>query len=75
MDLLLKRLEAEGVGYQRGKHYFGALSYADVLTLAVPSIAGLRKMLEICGKYGEEFNVNFNPTKTCVWFSVGRRWR
>ncbi len=27
-------------------------------------------MLEICGKYGEEFSVHYNPTKTvCVVFS------
>ncbi len=64
MDVLLKRLEAEGVGCQIGKHYFDALSYANDLTLAVPRIAELRKMLEICGKYGEEFSVDYNPTKT-----------
>ncbi len=66
MDVLLKRLEAERVGCQIGKHYFGALSYADDLTLAVPSIAGLGKMLEICGQYGEEFSVDYNPTKNSV---------
>ncbi len=72
MDVLLKQLEAERVGCQIGEHYFGALSYADDLTLAVPSTAGLRKMLEICGKYGEEFSIDYNPTKTvCVVFS----WR
>ncbi len=64
MDVLLKSLEAEVFGCQIGKHYFGTLSYAYDLTLAVPSILGLRKMLEICGKYGEEFNVDYNPTKT-----------
>ncbi len=70
MDVLLKRLEAEGVGCQIGKHYFGSLSYAADLTLAIHSIAGLRKMLEICGKYGEEFSVDYNPTKAvCVVFS------
>ncbi len=35
MGVLLKQLEAEGVGCHIGKHYFGALSYADDLTLAV----------------------------------------
>ncbi len=49
MDVLLKRLEAEAVGCQRGKHYFGTLSYADDLPLAVTGIEGLRKMLGICG--------------------------
>ncbi len=70
MDVLLKWLEAEGVGCQTGKHYVSALSYVDDLTLAVPSIAGLGKMLEICGKYREECSVDYNHTKTvCVAFS------
>ncbi len=48
------------------------MSYVDDLTLAVPSIAGLRKMLEICGKYGEECSVDYNASKTvCVTFN---RW-
>ncbi len=71
--MLLKLLQAKGLGCQIGKHYFGALSYADDLTLAVPSIPGLMKMLEICAKYREEFSTEYNPTKTvCLGFS---RWR
>ncbi len=46
------------------------MSYADDLTLAVTSIAGLMKMMEICTKYGEKCRVDYNPTKTtCVAFS------
>jgi hypothetical protein len=70
MDGLLNQLEAEGVGCQISKHYYGALSYANDLALSVPSIAGIRKMLEICGEYREKFSVDYNPTKTvCVAFS------
>ncbi len=47
MDELLKRLEAEGVGCWIGKHYYGGVGYADDLTLAVPSVRGLRQMLKI----------------------------
>ncbi len=50
------------------KHYFSDLSYADDLMLALPSIAGLRKKLEICEKYGEELSVDYNPTKTVCSF-------
>ena len=36
----------------------------------MPSIAGLRKMLEICEEYGHEYSVDYNPTKTvCVLFN------
>jgi hypothetical protein len=70
MDQLLKRLEDAGLGCHMGKHFYGALSYADDLTLAVPSISGLRKMLEICEEYGDEYSVDYNSTKTvCVLFS------
>ncbi len=70
MDELLKRLEAEGVGCWIGKHYYGDVGYAYDLTLAVPSVRGLRQMLKICEEFGEEYSVEYNPTKTvCVLFS------
>ncbi len=70
MDKLLKRLEAGGVGFCIGKHYYGGVGYADDLTLAVPSVRGLRQMLKICEEFEEEYSVEYNPTKTvCVLFS------
>ncbi len=64
MDKLLKRLEAEGVACWIGKHYYGGVGYADDLTLALPSVRGLRQMLKICEEFGEEYSVEYNPTKT-----------
>ena len=70
MDELLKRLEAEGVGCWIGKHYYGGVGYADDLTLAVPSVRGLRQMVKTCEEFGQEYSVEYNPTKTvCVVFS------
>ena len=44
--------------------FFGALGYADDLVLLSPSRKGLQEMLTICDKYGEEYYMKFNATKT-----------
>ena len=73
MDELLKRLETEGVGCWIGKHFYGCLGYADDLTLAAPSVGGLRQMVKTCEMFGQEYSVDYNPTKTiCVLFSRRR---
>ena len=70
VDVLLNALEKGGVGCRVGRHYFGAVGYADDLTLCAPSASGLRKMIEICEDFGKEFSVKYNPTKTvCVLFT------
>ena len=73
MDELLKRLETEGVGCWIGKHYLGSLGYADDLTVASPSGGGLKQMVATCEKFGDEYSVEYNPTKTlCCVFSRKR---
>ncbi len=63
MDTLLKILESEGYD----SHYFGSVGYADDLKLLSPTIYGLRKMTVICDEFGEEYGVQYNPTKTaCI---------
>ncbi len=70
MNELLKRLEAEGMGCWIGKYHYGGVGYADDLTLAVPRVRGLTQMLNICKDFGEEYSVEYNPTKiVCVLFS------
>jgi hypothetical protein len=74
VDILLNALEADGVGCRIGHHFFGAVGYADDLTLCAPSVSGLRRMLHTCEKFGEHFSVKYNPTKTvCVLFSKGNK--
>ena len=47
----------------------GALSYADDITLLSPSLHGLNRMLEICAKFADHFNITFNSKKTlCIKF-------
>ena len=72
VDVLLNALEDDGVGCRIGQHFLGAVGYADDLTLCAPSVSGLRRMLHTCEKFGEQFSVKYNPTKTvCVLFSRG----
>ncbi len=55
----------------RSQHYYGSVGYADDLILTVPSVRGLtRQMLKISEEFGEEYSVEYNPTKTvCVLIS------
>ena len=74
MDYLLNKLKDEGVGCWIGSHYVGAICYADDLTLLCPSVYGLQKMIQICETYGEQFGMQYNPTKSvCVMFTKQRQ--
>jgi hypothetical protein len=69
-DILLERLKTNGNGCWMGNHYFGALSYADDLCILSPTLSGLENMLNVCEKYGKEFDVIYNPKKTqCMKFT------
>jgi hypothetical protein len=69
-DILLERLKEKGDGCWIANNYYGALSYADDLCILSPTVSGLRKMLNTCEIYGNEYDVLFNPSKTqCMKFS------
>ena len=46
-DELITRLKSSGLGCNIGDNYFGALGYADDLTLLLPSVNALTKMITI----------------------------
>jgi hypothetical protein len=66
VDILLLQLEQSGYGCKIGGHYYGALSYADDLTLICPSLYGLQQMLKICETFGLQYGVKYNPSKSMV---------
>ena len=72
MDTLLLRLEQSGYGSKIGGYYYGALSYADDLTLICPTLHGLQQLLKICESFGSEFGVKYNPSKS-VLMCVGKK--
>jgi hypothetical protein len=63
MDELIKELEAAGDGCYIGHIFFGALGYADDMTLLAPTVQGLVRMLNICEKFGLQYDVKFNEKK------------
>ena len=80
IDELLLSLERQGLGCFVGHHYFGALAYADDVTLLAPSGLMLQSMLKVCEKFGYKYCLKFNVSKTiCIHFtrsksSVPPRW-
>ena len=63
MDGLMSKLEDSGVGCYVGKNFYGALCYADDLTLICPSVCGLQEMVNMCDEYGKERDVKFNERR------------
>ena len=69
MDELLQQLKAKGVGCWIGRHFVGAISYADDLTLLCPSIQGLQLMLNVCEAFAQQYGMQYNPDKSiCINF-------
>ena len=64
MDALLDELSKEGVGCHVGHAFAGALSYADDLTLISPSLNSMKKMLSICERFANSYDVLFNSSKS-----------
>ena len=62
IDELLKRLKESEYGCYIGNTYFGALSYADDVTLLCPTKSGINRMLKIIDNFSKEFDINFNHT-------------
>ena len=56
----------------------GIVSYADDITLLSLSLYGLNRMLEICAKFADNFDINFYSKKTlCIKFDEslnGKDW-
>ena len=40
------------------------MPYADDLSILSPTVASLESMWKVCGLYGKEYDVQFNPNKT-----------
>ena len=62
-------MENQESGCRIGNRFFGALAYADDLTLLSPSLHGLQKLITQCELYDSEFDIIFNEKKTiCIKF-------
>lgn len=64
IDELLCKLEKLPYGCRIGTKYFGSFCYADDLTLVSPSVSGLQHMVHECEKFGKEYDILFNSSKS-----------
>ncbi len=72
IDGLLKRLSKGGVGCYMGNKFMGAVSFADDIILLTPTFNGLKKLVSICEKYAEGYDIKFNGTKSKYMVYKGR---
>eukprot|EP00914_Ancora_sagittata_P031962 GHVO01064754.1.p1 GENE.GHVO01064754.1~~GHVO01064754.1.p1 ORF type:complete len:389 (+),score=-11.85 GHVO01064754.1:266-1432(+) len=73
LDPLIDMLGRSETGCWVGDAFYGAMIYADDITLLCPSIGGIRNMLQICEKFCAERGIKFNATKSvCMRFSLNR---
>ena len=64
IDELLNRLKMAGYGCYIGNIFCGALAYADDVTILGPSLMSLNLLLDVVKKFGDEYYVLFNASKT-----------
>jgi hypothetical protein len=52
-----------------GTNFLGALAYADDVVLLAPTPQAMRKLLQKCDEYAEDFSVIFNARKSkCIYY-------
>jgi hypothetical protein len=69
VDGIISELKREGLGCWIGDTYYGALIYADDITLLSPTVYSLQRMINICERFGANVGLQFNAKKTvCIEF-------
>ena len=64
IDDLATQLRTLQVGCYMMGLFYGLIIYADDIALLAPSRAALQQMMDICSKYGLEWDISFNPKKS-----------
>ena len=64
LDELLLALRRSGIGCFVGHTFCGAFGYADDVALLAPCMTALRKMLELCDQFADNYLLKFNPDKS-----------
>lgn len=62
---LLEEINSSGIGCHIGQTCTNIFGYADDLLLLAPTRSAMVKLIDICEKFSEKFNLTFNPDK-CV---------
>jgi len=61
VDDLLSQLRDSSYGIYVGSLFVGCVFYADDIVLLSASCDGLQKLVNICGTYGDVWDIKFNP--------------
>ena len=69
IDGLLDKLADTHIGCYIGRHFLGALAYADDIVLLAPTPTAMRKLLSVCDEFAKDFHILFNAGKSkCILF-------
>ena len=63
-DELVTRLRTAGYSCHVGSCYAGSFAYTDDIILLAPTITSLWLMLQIVHNFGNDYCINFNPSKS-----------
>ena len=66
--ILFERLKRNAIGCHVGPVYAGGFGYADNVALVAPSLYSLRCMIATCEEFANEYQIDFNPTKSKLNF-------
>ena len=64
MDALFVRLKRNAIGCHVGPVYAGTFGYSDGVELVASSLCSLRCMIATCEEFANEYQIDFNPTKS-----------
>ena len=64
IDDLIAHLKSCGYGIHVGSLFVGCVLYADDIVLLSASCQGLQQLINLCVKYGERWDIRFNPLKS-----------
>jgi hypothetical protein len=63
IDGMLSQLESCKIGCYVGSKYCGVIGYADDVILLSPTQSAMRKMINICEAYADDYLIKFNGNK------------
>ena len=63
LDPLLEEIHKSGIGCFMGGICGSAFAYADDVIILTPTCKAMKKLIEICERYSDEFHLTFNPNK------------
>ncbi len=73
IDDMLERLKESCIGCYLSNSYVGGLAFADDVKMICPTLSGVQLMCNICENYAEEYNINFNRSKSHLLLFKGRQ--